>query len=67
MGKECIETTQEDLGVVITKTLDVTKQCVRAANKANAMLGMINRVFKYKTKEVLLKLYKCLVRPHLDY
>ena len=31
------------------------------------MLGMINRVFKYKTKEVVLKLYKSLVRPHLDY
>ena len=68
-GKECIETTHEerDLGVIITETLDVTKQCVRAANKANAMLGMINRAFKYKTKEVVLKLYKSLVRPHLDY
>ena len=28
---------------------------------------MINRAFKYKTKEVVLKLYKSLVRPHLDY
>ena len=64
MGKECIETTHEerDLGVIITETLDVTEQCVRAANKANAMLGMINRAFKYKTKEVVLKLYKSLVR-----
>ena len=74
MGKECIETTHEerdldlvDLRVIITETLDVTKQCVRAANKANAMLGMINRAFKYKTKELVLKLYKSLVRPHLDY
>ena len=64
MGKECIETTHEgrDLGVIITETLDV-----RAATKANAMLDMINRAFKYKTKEVVLKLYKSLVRPHLDY
>ena len=55
MGNECIETTHEerDLGVIITETLDVTKQCVRAANKANAMLVMINRAFKYKTKEVV--------------
>ena len=38
MGKECIETTHEerDLGVIITETLDVTKQCVRSAIKANA-------------------------------
>ena len=44
MGKECIESIHEerDLEVMITETLDVTKQCVRAANKANAMLGMIN-------------------------
>ncbi len=32
-----------------------------------AMLGMINRAFKYKTKEVILKLYKSLVRPHMEY
>jgi hypothetical protein len=69
MEKECIEKTHEerDLGVIITETLDITKQCVRAANKANAMLGMINRAFKYKNKEVVLKLYKSLVRPQLDY
>ena len=69
MGNECFETTYEerDLGVIITETLDVTKQCVRAANKANTILGMINRAFKYKIKEVVLKLYKSLVRSHLDY
>ena len=60
-------TRRETGGVIITETLDITKQCVRAANKANAMLGMINRAFKYKTKEVVLKLYKSLVRPQLDY
>ena len=31
------------------------------------MLGMINRAFKYKTKEVVLNLYKSLVRSHMDY
>ena len=31
------------------------------------MLGMINRAFKHKTKEVVFKLHKSLVRPHLDY
>ena len=69
IGNVCIETTCEerDLGVIITETLDVNKQCIKAANKANAMLGMINRAFTYKTKEVVLKLYKSLVRPHLDY
>ena len=58
--------TRRDLGVIITEMLDITKQCVRAANKANAMLDKY-RAFKYNTKEVVLKLYKSLVRPHLDY
>ena len=31
------------------------------------MLGMINRTFNFKTKDNLLQLYKCLVRPHLEY
>ena len=50
MGNERIETTHEerDLGVIITETLDVTKQCVRAANKAITMLDMINRAFKQR-------------------
>ncbi len=30
-------------------------------------LGMIKRNFTYRSKEVVLKLYKSLVRPHLDY
>ena len=40
---------KKDLGVIITDKLDVTEQCVKASNKANAMLGMI---IKYKIKEV---------------
>ena len=62
-----IITNKKDLGVIITDKLDVTEQCVKASNKTNAMLGMINRAIKYKTKEVVVKLYKSLVRPHLDY
>ena len=58
IGNVCIETKREerDLGVIITETLDVNKQCVRAANKANVMLGMTNRAFKYYTKEVVNKI-----------
>ena len=55
------------LGMTITYTLEVTEQCVKVSNKANAVLGMINRAIKYKTKEVVVQLYKSLVRPHLDY
>ncbi|KAI0217876.1 hypothetical protein LSAT2_030337 [Lamellibrachia satsuma] len=47
--------------------LEEVEQCAKASKKAKAMLGMINRAIKYKTKEVVLQLYKSLVRPYLDY
>ena len=65
---ELKETTEEkDLGVLINKSLKVSSQCAAAAKKGNRALGMIKRNFAYKSREVVLKLYKSLVRPHLDY
>ena len=59
---------EKDLGVLIRDKPDITEHCVCvASNKANVMLGVINRAIKYKTNEVVVKLYKSLVRPHLDY
>jgi len=34
---------------------------------ANKVLGMIKRTFSIRNKEVILQLYKWLVRPHLEY
>ena len=49
---------EKDLGVLITNDLKVSKQCIAACNKANRVLGMMNRTIVYKSKEVLLNLYK---------
>jgi ribonuclease P/MRP protein subunit RPP40 len=35
--------------------------------KANRVLGMIKRTFTNKSKYIMLRLYKSLVRPHLEY
>ena len=43
------------------------KQCLKAAKKGNQILGMIRRTFSCKEKSIILKFYKSLVRPHLDY
>jgi len=36
-------------------------------NKAIRILGMINRTIKYKERRIMVRLYKSLVRPHLEY
>ena len=38
-----------------------------AKNKADLMLGVINRGISYKSPEVMSKLYRSNVRPHLRY
>ena len=58
---------EKDLGVLITNDLKASSQCVQACNKANRVLGMIHRTISYKTKDVLLRLYKSLVCPHVEY
>ena len=40
---------------------------MQAVKKANGMLAFITRGVEYRSKEVLLQLYRALVRPHLEY
>jgi len=58
---------EKDLGVIISDDMKSLLQCIQAYSKANRMLGVINRAIVYKSKEVMLCLYKTLVRPHLEY
>jgi len=58
---------EKDLGVLISQDMKVSRQCGQAAKKANMVLGMISRAFVSRSKTIMVKLYKALVRPHLDY
>ncbi len=60
-------TEEKDLGVVVRNDLKVSGQCAQACSKANKMLGIINRTIQNKTEEVMMCLYKALVRPQLEY
>merc|ERR1712074_318314 len=40
---------------------------VEASKKANRRLGFIARTFEYRSKDIILPLYKSLVRSHLEY
>ena len=42
-------------------------QCASTAAKANQVLGKITRGVSYRIKEIMLRLYKTYVRPHLEY
>ena len=69
LGQNLLVHTREekDLGIMISDDLKVQSQCIKAANTGNKILGMIYRTFTNKTKNIMLQLYKSLVRPHLDY
>ena len=58
---------EKDLGVIISKNFKVSKQCIKAAKKGNQILGLIKRTITCRKKEVVIRLYKSLVRPHLEY
>ena len=60
-------TSERDLGVIVQSNLKVDMQCNKAASEANKRLGMIKRNFRFKSRSVMLPLYKSIVRPHLDY
>ena len=58
---------EHNLGVIIQRNLKVDKQCAKAAKIANSVLGMIRRSFMKKGVDIILPIYKSLVRPRLEY
>ena len=61
-------TTQEkDLGETFSAGMKVSEQCGIAASKGNQILGLIRRTIMYKEKQLIVPLYKAIVRPHLEY
>ena len=63
----CESKEEKDLGVIFDPQLSFDAHINKAINKANQMIGLIKRTFTYLNKDILLKLYKSLVRPHLEY
>ena len=58
---------EKDLGVYFDSSLKPSKQCAEAARKGNWILGLIRRHFNFLDKDIVVRLFKQLVRPHLEY
>ena len=58
---------ERDLGVIVDSSGKWAEQCNVAVKNANCTLGIIKRHIKSRRKDIMLKLYKSLVRPKLEY
>src|SRR5688572_9934880 len=58
---------ERDLGVFLDKSFKFSEHCNKVANSANAVIGMIKRTVTSRRKDIMVRLYKALVRPKLEY
>eukprot|EP00061_Rhincodon_typus_P000495 g11892.t1 len=58
---------QRDLGVHVRSSLKAATQVDGVVKEAYGVLAFINRGIEFKSRELMLQLYKTLVRPHLKY
>ena len=45
---------EKDTGILITKDLEVSEQCSRAAKTANRVLGMIRSTFTFRNEQTII-------------
>ena len=58
---------EKDLGVYVDNALSFKEHVIRSTAKANKVVGIIRRTFDFLTDDLLVLLYKSLVRPLLEY
>ena len=60
-------TEERDLGVVFNKPFDFTNYILAVISKANQKFGWIMRNMLSRDAYVITRLYKTLIRPHVEY
>ena len=58
---------EKDVGVTFSKDLKFNLHINNVIKKSNQLTGLIKRSFTYTDRQLLLNLYKSIVRPHLEY
>ena len=69
MGDDVLGRTiqEKDLGVTFSGDMKVSEQCRIAASKGSQIIWLIRRTITNKEKQLIVPLYKAIVRPHLEY
>jgi hypothetical protein len=61
------EDSEKDLGVTTDKKLNFREHMDNKIKKANSIVGLIRRSFRFLDEKMFKKLYVALERPHLEY
>ena len=69
MEGKILEKVQEekDLGVMVHKAMNGSRQVTEAVKKANRALAQLRRTISNKEIDTVIPIYKATVRPHLEY
>ena len=62
-----ISNEEKDLDVLIDSKLNFDRHIGVKVNKANSLVGLMQRSFEYIDPHVFKQLFKSIVRPHLEY
>ena len=67
-NSEIVETVcEKDLGVYVDRLLDFNEHISETIKKGRRMSGLIMRTISYKSKEIMVPLFKTLIRPIIEY
>ena len=58
---------EKDLGITITKNLDFIHYINSCITKTNSLIAWVTRSFVSRDQEVMLHIYKSMIRPHMEY
>ena len=58
---------EKDLGVLVTSNLDFSDHITSCINKANSCVAWVARSLVSRDSEIMLKIYKSMIRPHIEY
>ena len=57
----------EYLGIILDDKLSMNDYLESMWKKANAKTGILAKIRRFITEKTAMKIYKCMIRPHLDY